>query len=134
VENLGFKKSKYLFINKYIMKQFIISEEERSRILNMHGNATKRNYLNERVMDPTDDCDRYYGEMEYIFSDYEKIIENNLDLNKKERLKLYDEFESEIGGILDEVYENNCPNYEKYEELYDEYLYEMVEILEIDNL
>ena len=82
----------------------------------------------------SDDCDRYHGEMEYIFSNYEKIIENNLDLNKKERLKLYNEFESEIGDILDTVYENNCPNYEKYEELYDEYLNEMVEILEIDNL
>jgi hypothetical protein len=37
------------------MKKFIITEDERSRILGMHESATSRHYLNEQVTGETED-------------------------------------------------------------------------------
>lgn len=39
-------------------KLFVITEEEKKRILGLHENATKRHYLNEQL--DTSNCDNYY--------------------------------------------------------------------------
>ena len=72
------------------MKQFIITEEERSRILGMHQNATSRHYLNEGL------------KSEMLFDEiYDIINTSNSTEEFEERIK---EIEPELEDLPEKTY------------------------------
>lgn len=84
------------------MKQFIITEEEKSRILGMHQNATSRHYLNEglkseRLFDEIYDIINTSNSTEE-FEKRIKEIEPELEDLPKEK---YNEYMSFINTIKD---------------------------------
>ena len=84
------------------MKQFIITEEEKSRILGMHQNATSRHYLNEGLK-----SERLFDEIYHIIDtsnsteEFEiriKEIEPELEDLPKEK---YNQYMSFINTVKD---------------------------------
>ena len=70
------------------------------------------------------DCDRIIDEMEYIFQDFMRYYKNSSPDTKSilGASAMYDELESELGGLLDEADQNGCENLYDIESMYGDLL------------
>ena len=74
---------------------------------------------------PTD-CEDLFKSMDFIYVDFMSHISLSPDgIGESEAEDIYDEFETELGGILDEANQMDCDNIEDLEIEYNEYLSEM---------
>jgi hypothetical protein len=72
------------------------------------------------------DCEHLIKSMDFIYDDFMSQISLSPDeIESEEAEDIYDEFESELGGILDEAYQMDCDVIEDLEIVYNEYLAEM---------
>ena len=111
------------------MNKFIITEEERSRILNMHVDRTKKQYLSEDFEedDVENECEDFIDLMGYIYDSYIESIETNPDEIDPEIE--FENFEREIEDILYRADEIDCKNYDDIEYNANEYTQMMFEHL-----
>jgi benzoyl-CoA reductase/2-hydroxyglutaryl-CoA dehydratase subunit BcrC/BadD/HgdB len=72
------------------------------------------------------DCEHLFKSMDFIYDDFMSHISLSPDeIDEADAEDLYDEFETELGGILDEANQMDCDNIEDLEIVYNEYLSEM---------
>jgi hypothetical protein len=78
----------------------------------------------ESEMDMGPDCDEIITEMEYIFNDFIRYYKNSSPDTKSilGASAMYDELESELGGLLDMAEQNDCENRYDIESTYEELL------------
>jgi hypothetical protein len=80
--------------------------------------------IKENEFDMGIDCDKILDEMEYVYMDYMKYFKHSSEDTKSilGASDMYHDLESELGGLLDMAYENDCENIQDVEATYDELL------------
>lgn len=94
------------------MKRFLIEEGERNRILNMHKNAIKKNYLLEQETVPDSEWQQFSDRMmkEYLEKYYQDEIKFSKRINKNER-ELYNNVYRQHMELIDkDLKEMGFPN------------------------
>jgi hypothetical protein len=72
------------------------------------------------------ECEELFKSMDFIYDDFMSHISLSPDeIDEAEAEDIYDEYETELGGILDEANQMDCDNIEDLEIEYNEYLSEM---------
>jgi hypothetical protein len=85
-------------------------------------------------------CDEIIDGMEYVYMDTMRYYKHSSPDTKSilGTSEVYDELESELSGLLDEAYQNDCENYgeveSKYYELLDMFVEETEMINNMDNM
>jgi hypothetical protein len=78
------------------------------------------------------DCEHLFKSMDFIYDDYMSQISLSPDeIDEADAENIYDEFETELGGILDEANQMDCGDktIQDLEIVYNEYLAEMADKL-----
>lgn len=89
------------------MKQFIITEEERSRILNMHIERTKNQYLTEDFEDVySDELEELKNDIDDICEEYQdevkQMVKRNGSLDLDEAKEILSDLKNNLEEFLDE--------------------------------
>jgi hypothetical protein len=81
------------------------------------------------------DCDEIIDAMDDIFQDFKKYFKHSSPDTKSilGASAMYNDLESELGGLLDIAEENDCENRYDIESKYEELLNRFVKVTEMDN-
>ena len=85
--------------------------------------------IQESEFDSSDDCERLFSTMEYVFNDFMDFVKTSPEEQSPE--DMYDDLQSELGGILHQAEEMECEDIQDLEIMYDDYLREFAEYVEL---
>ena len=79
--------------------------------------------------DSLDDCERLFSTMEYVFNDFMDFVKTSPEEQSPE--DMYDDLQSELGGILHQAEEMECEDIQDLEIMYNDYLREFAEYVDL---
>ena len=91
-----------------------------------------KNNINESEedgFDSSDDCEKLFSTMEYVFNDFMDFVKTSPEEQSPE--DMYDDLQSELGGILHQAEEMECEDIQDLEIMYDDYLREFAEYVDL---
>ena len=83
----------------------------------------------EMGFDSSDDCESLFSTMEYVFNDFMDFVKTSPEEQSPE--DMYDDLQSELGGILHQAEEMECEDIQDLEIMYDDYLREFAEYVDL---
>ena len=91
-----------------------------------------KNNINESEedgFDSSDDCEKLFSTMEYVFNDFMDFVKTSPEEQSPE--DMYDDLQSELGGILYQAEEMECEDIQDLEIMYNDCLREFAEYVEL---
>ena len=85
--------------------------------------------IQEPEFDSSDDCEKLFSTMEYVFNDFMDFVKISPEEQSPE--DMYDDLQSELGGILHQAEEMECEDIQDLEIMYDDYLREFAEYVDL---
>ena len=108
------------------MKKIIrLTESELSRLVK----RIIKEREDEMGFDSSDDCEKLFSTMEYVFNDFMDFVKTSPEEQSPE--DMYDDLQSELGGILHQAEEMECEDIQDLEIMYDDYLREFAEYVDL---